>query len=80
MKSIKIPSLLKRKKILAAYGREMETKRLELIHAIEEHMNHAIDLFYKEISVAFAPLAAFCIAERKRYEPQSPSGLAITTT
>jgi hypothetical protein len=47
----------------------METRRLELIHAIEEHMNHAIDLFYKEISVAFAPLAAFCTAERKRCEP-----------
>jgi hypothetical protein len=47
----------------------METKRLELIHAIEEQMNHAIDLFYREISMAFAPLAAFCTAERKRYEP-----------
>jgi len=32
-------------------------------------MRHAIDLFYKEISVAFEPLAAFCITERKRYEP-----------
>jgi hypothetical protein len=47
----------------------MKTKRLELLHAIEERMNHAIDLFYKEISVAFAPLAAFCTAERRRYEP-----------
>jgi small GTP-binding protein len=64
-----IVAFTQRKKILRAYGREMETKRLELIHAIEEHMNHAIDLFYKEISVAFAPLAAFCTAERKRYEP-----------
>jgi hypothetical protein len=47
----------------------METKRLELVHAIEEQMNHAIDLFYKEVSVAFEPLAAFCTTERKRYEP-----------
>jgi hypothetical protein len=58
-----------RKKILAAYEREMETKRLELIYAIEEQMNHAVDLFYKEISVAFAPLTVFCTTERKRYEP-----------
>jgi hypothetical protein len=64
-----IVAFAQRKKILAAYEREMETKRLELIHAIEEQMNHAIDLFYEEISVAFAPLAAFCTAERKRYEP-----------
>ena len=64
-----IVAFAQRKRILSAYGREMETKRLELIHAIEEHMNNAIDLFYKEISVAFTPLAAFCTAERKRYEP-----------
>ena len=64
-----IVAFTQRKKILAAYEREMETKRLELIQAIEEQMNHAIDLFYKEISVAFEPLAAFCTAERKRYEP-----------
>jgi hypothetical protein len=47
----------------------MEGKRLELMHAIEEQMNRSIDLFYLEISVAFQPLAAFCTAERKRYEP-----------
>ncbi len=64
-----IVAFTQRKKILAAYEREMETKRLELLHAIEEQMNHAIDLFYKETSVAFEPLAAFCTAERKRYEP-----------
>jgi hypothetical protein len=64
-----IVAFTQRKKILAAYEREMETKRLELLHAIEEQMNHAIDLFYKEISVAFEPLAAFCTAERQRYEP-----------
>ena len=64
-----IVAFTQRKKILAAYEREMETKRLELIHAIEQQMNHAIDLFYEEIAVAFAPLAAFCTAERKRCEP-----------
>jgi small GTP-binding protein len=64
-----IVAFTQRRKILAAYEREMETKRLELVHAIEEQMNHAIDLFYQEISLAFAPLAAFCTSERKRYQP-----------
>ena len=41
----------------------------ELLNAIEQQMRHAIDLFYREISVAFEPLAAFCVTERKRYEP-----------
>ena len=64
-----IVAFTQRRKILAAYEREMEKKRDELVHAIEQQMRHAIDLFYKEISVAFEPLAAFCVAERKRCEP-----------
>jgi small GTP-binding protein len=64
-----IVAFTQRRKILAAYEKEMEKKRGELTHAIEEQMKHAIDLFYKEIAVAFEPLAAFCTAERKRYEP-----------
>ncbi|MEY2519546.1 MAG: hypothetical protein QOF24_1305 [Verrucomicrobiota bacterium] len=64
-----IVAFSQRRKILAAYEREMEKKREELTHAIEEQMKHAIDLFYKEISVAFEPLTAFCTSERKRYEP-----------
>jgi small GTP-binding protein len=58
-----------RRKILSAYEKEMEAKRVELIAAIEQQMEHAIDVFYKEISSAFQPLAAFCDTERKRYEP-----------
>ncbi|HVF72106.1 MAG TPA: dynamin family protein [Chthoniobacterales bacterium] len=64
-----IVAFTQRRKILAAYEREMEKKRDDLVNAIEQQMNHAIDLFYKEIAVAFEPLAAFCITERKRYEP-----------
>jgi small GTP-binding protein len=64
-----IVAFSQRRKILAAYEREMEKKRDDLVNAIEQQMKHAIDLFYKEIAVAFEPLAAFCIAERKRYEP-----------
>ena len=58
-----------RRKILAAYEDEMEKKKTDLTRAIEQQMEHAIDLFYKEIGVAFQPLAAFCLTERRRYEP-----------
>lgn len=58
-----------RRKILGAYAAEMEKKRTELTRAIEQQMEHAIDVFYREIAVAFQPLSAFCATERARYEP-----------
>ena len=58
-----------RRKILRAYEKEMETKSRELVRAIEGQMEHAITLFYQEISSAFQPLAAFCSTERIRYQP-----------
>ena len=59
----------RRRKILSEYHRQMESKREELIAAIEQQLQHAIDLFYGEIGSAFQPLRAFCAAERKRYDP-----------
>jgi small GTP-binding protein len=59
----------RRRKILSEYHRQMESKREELIAAIEQQLQHAIDLFYAEIGSAFQPLRAFCAAERKRYDP-----------
>ena len=58
-----------RRKILRAYEQQMEAKRVELFQAIEQQLNHAIDLFYKEASTAFQPLAAFCAAQRRMHEP-----------
>ncbi len=58
-----------RRKILRTYEKEMATKTRELTGAIEQQMEHAIELFYKEISNAFQPLEIFCITERKRYQP-----------
>jgi small GTP-binding protein len=75
-----IVAFTQRKRILTAYEKEMENKRLELVHAIEEQMNHAIDVFYKEISVAFEPLAAFCTSERQRYEPLMQKSEALRET
>lgn len=59
----------RRKKILNAYRKQLEAKRSELMRAIEEKLLHAIDLFYQEIVIAFQPLATFCAAQRKTYEP-----------
>ena len=66
-----------RRKVLSAYEKQMEAKRVELIAAIEQRMEHAIDLFYKEISTAFQPLAVFCTTERKRYEPRLTQAEAL---
>ncbi|HEY1771426.1 MAG TPA: dynamin family protein [Chthoniobacterales bacterium] len=59
----------RRRKILSEYHRQMDAKRDELVRAIEEQLQHAIDLFYAEIGSVFQPLRAFCAAERKRYDP-----------
>ncbi|MEO8439357.1 MAG: dynamin family protein [Spartobacteria bacterium] len=59
----------RRRKILAEYHRQMEVKREELVAAIEQQLQHAIDLFYAEIGAVFQPLQAFCASERKRYDP-----------
>jgi len=75
-----IVAFTQRRKILNAYEKEMEKKREELTHAIEEQMRHAIDLFYREIAVAFEPLAAFCTSERRRYEPLLDQSQSLRTS
>ena len=59
----------RRRKILSEYHRQMDSKREELVAAIEQQLQHAIDLFYAEIGAVFQPLRAFCSSERKRYDP-----------
>ncbi len=59
----------RRRKILSEYHRQMDSKREELVAAIEQQLRHAIDLFYGEIGAVFQPLRAFCASERKRYDP-----------
>ena len=59
----------RRRKILSEYHRQMDAKRGELVAAIEQQLQHAIDLFYAEIGSVFSPLRAFCAAERRRFDP-----------
>ncbi len=58
-----------RRKILRVYEQQMEAKCAELSKAIEQQLNHAIALFYKEVATAFQPLAIFCLTQRRTYEP-----------
>ena len=62
-------ALIQRRKILRSYDEEMESKRSELLKAIEQQLGQAIDLFYKEVAAAFHPLAAFCQMQRSTCEP-----------
>ncbi len=64
-----VVALSQRRKILHAYGAQMEIKCAELVRAIEEQLTRAIELFYAEVATAFHPLQAFCIAQRRQYEP-----------
>src|SRR5207244_8370902 len=64
-----IVAFSQRRKILRAYERQIGTKCSELIQAIEQQLNQAIDLFYAEVSLAFQPLTAFCVAQRRQCEP-----------
>jgi hypothetical protein len=59
-----------RRKILRAYHEQMQTKCAELLKAIEQRLQQAITLFYQEVAATFQPLAAFCAAQRRIYEPQ----------
>jgi hypothetical protein len=64
-----IMAVIQRRKILTTYQQQMETKRAELMRTVEDQLTRAIVAFYKEISVALQPLAAFCAAQRRTYEP-----------
>jgi hypothetical protein len=58
-----------RKKILSIYQEQMREKCVELVQAVEKQLQRAVDLFYQEITNAFQPLAAFCLAQRRMHEP-----------
>jgi tRNA U34 5-carboxymethylaminomethyl modifying GTPase MnmE/TrmE len=64
-----IMAVIQRRKILATYQQQMETKRAELMRTVEDQLTSAINAFYKEISAALQPLAAFCTAQRRIHEP-----------
>ena len=64
-----IMAVIQRRKILATYEQQMETKRAELMQTVERQLIRAIETFYRDISAALQPLAAFCTAQRRVHEP-----------
>jgi GTPase SAR1 family protein len=62
-------AIIQRRKILRAYAEEMGSERSELVKTIEQQLGQAIELFYQEVAAAFQPLAAFCLTQRRLYEP-----------
>jgi GTPase SAR1 family protein len=62
-------ALAQRKKILRTYETQMAAKCVELLEAVEQQLNRAVDVFYNEIAIAIQPLAAFCIAQRRIHQP-----------
>ena len=62
-------ALVKRRKILAEFARQMTEKRDATLAGIEDHLRHSIDRFYLDLAGMFQPLQNFCSTQRKLYEP-----------
>jgi len=66
-----------RRKILQLYSEQMANKCEEVTQLIEQQLRHAVEIFYREIAVAFQPLATFCVTRRREFEPQLKRADAI---
>jgi len=64
-----IMAVIQRRKILATYEQQMETKRAELMQTVEWQRLRGFDRSYRDISASLQPLAAFCTAQRRVHEP-----------
>jgi small GTP-binding protein len=62
-------AVFKRNRILSEFRKQMAEKREEILGPVEDHLRHAIGMFYEELGGTFQPLQAFCAAQRKIYEP-----------
>jgi len=65
-----IVAFRQRRKILRLYSEQMENKCAEVTQLIEQQLRHAVEIFYREITAAFEPLATFCSTRRREFEPQ----------
>ena len=62
-------ALVKRRKIRDEFRKQMVDKRDSTLSGVEDHLRHAIDRFYQELSATFQPFQSFCAAQRSLYEP-----------
>jgi GTPase SAR1 family protein len=64
-----IYAVIRRRRILREYRRQMDEKRAQLTESVKIQLKQAIDVFYQEVSQTFAPLESFCAAEAERHRP-----------
>ena len=57
------------RRVIKAYHAQMDVKREELTHAIEDLITQAIDVFYQKAAQVYAPLESFCNVQEDRYRP-----------
>ncbi len=62
-------AFVRRGRIIAEFRRRMSETRESLMQSIEEHLRHAINLFYQELEQTFQPLQAFATGQRRVIEP-----------
>ncbi len=63
-------AVVKRRKILNEFAREMRQRREEVLHAIEDQLTHSVELFYQELQGTFEPLRTFCATQLGEYRPR----------
>jgi small GTP-binding protein len=59
----------RRKKIIAGFRKQTTERREAMLRAIEDHLRHALNLFYQEIEQTYQPLKAFTTGQRRSIEP-----------
>ena len=62
-------AVMRRRKTLREYRRQMDEKRAQLARAVQQQLQYAVDHFYQEVTQMFAPLESFCTAEAQRHLP-----------
>ena len=56
-------------RIVDAYRKQMDAKRIELTRAIDDLIKQSIDVFYQKAAQVYQPLEAFCETQSQRYGP-----------
>ena len=74
-----VVAVVKRRKILNEFGREMRHRREEVLQAIEDQLTHSVELFYQELGATFEPLRSFCATQLSEYQPKDERCRALAT-
>ena len=64
-----VVAVFKRQQILAEFRVQMSAKRDAVLAGIQDHLEHSIERFYRELEGTFQPLRSFCDTQQKLYGP-----------